>query len=159
MADAAVEIKGLSFAYQRQPVLSGVDLAIPRGDFVALLGPNGGGKSTLLKLIAGILKPARGEIRVLGRPVGEGGAGLGYVPQDVAARPPFPVTVLDVVLLGRLGPGHHRFSAEDRAIALACLGRVGLGAQRDRLVGQLSAASASGPSSPGPWPAGPSCFC
>ena len=66
--DYAIEVENLSFSYPLTPVLEDVTLAIPRGDFVCMVGPNGGGKTTLLRLILGLLTPARGTVRVFGRP-------------------------------------------------------------------------------------------
>ena len=65
---AAIVIKGLSFSYDGYPVLEDVNLSIPQGDFVSVVGPNGGGKTTLLKLVVGLLRPSRGEVRVFGAP-------------------------------------------------------------------------------------------
>ncbi|ADH85388.1 metal ABC transporter ATP-binding protein [Desulfurivibrio alkaliphilus] len=107
IANAApvIEVSGLDFAYNRhQPaVLQQVNLRIDHLDSICLVGPNGGGKTTLLKLILGLLTPQRGQIRVLGRTPAEVRLRLGYVPQYAHYDPLFPVTVMDVVLMGRLG--------------------------------------------------------
>jgi len=137
-AEPAVEVHGLSFSYGRQPVLVEVELLIAQGDFVALWGPNGGGKSTLLKILAGILKPVRGQVRVLGRPPGQAPGLVGYVPQDVTSRPGFPITVLETVMMGRLGGGRWRLDREDRRRALEALERVGLAQRAGELVAHLS---------------------
>ncbi|MCG6982191.1 MAG: ATP-binding cassette domain-containing protein, partial [Deltaproteobacteria bacterium] len=70
MRDVIIEIKDLWFSFNSIPVLKEVNLTVHRGDFIALLGPNGGGKTTLLKLILGLLKPDRGSIKVFGKPAG-----------------------------------------------------------------------------------------
>jgi len=139
-----IEIQNLNFAYNRQPVLSQVDLVIREGDCVALLGPNGGGKTTLLKLCLGLLKPDSGRVTVLGRDMGrEPGQVLGrigYVPQDLSLNPGFPITALDLVLTGRLAPGRNRFgfSRRDRAAAQGALETVGLGDRSGWRVDRLS---------------------
>jgi zinc transport system ATP-binding protein len=102
MSDGAplIEVRALTFGYNRQPVLEDVDLAIGRRDFLALVGPNGGGKTTLLKLILGLLRPWSGE--VVRRLSGRRGA-IGWVPQFSSFDRDFPLRVESLVLMGRLG--------------------------------------------------------
>ncbi len=144
MASAAIDIRGLDFAYGRQAVLSGVNLQIEPGDFVAFLGPNGGGKSTLLKLCLGLLRPQRGSISVLGQPTGLSFSKIltrvGYVPQDYEGSKGFPATVLELVLTGCLRPGRTswRWSRQDRAAAQKALELVGLWPRRDWRLDRLS---------------------
>jgi zinc transport system ATP-binding protein len=95
-----IEVRALSFGYDRQPVLEDVDLTIGRHDFLALVGPNGGGKTTLLKLILGLLKPWSGQ--VIRRLSGRRGA-IGWVPQFSSFDRDFPLRVESLVLMGRLG--------------------------------------------------------
>lgn len=95
-----IEVRALTFGYNRQSVLEDVDLAIGRHDFLALVGPNGGGKTTLLKLILGLLKPWSGE--VVRRLSGRRGA-IGWVPQFSSFDRDFPLRVESLVLMGRLG--------------------------------------------------------
>jgi zinc transport system ATP-binding protein len=139
-----MEIENLDFAYGRQPVLSGVNLRIEEGDYVALLGPNGGGKSTLLKLCLGLLKPRRGLIRLLGREVGPGHnpvlSRIGYVPQDSRVSNGFPITVRDLVLTGRLKQGRFnwRWTGEDRAAVAKSLELVGMWERRGWRLDRLS---------------------
>ena len=71
MRDAIIEIRDLWFSFNSIPVLKEVNLTVRRGDFIALLGPNGGGKTTLLKLILGLLRPDRGSIKVFNEPAGK----------------------------------------------------------------------------------------
>jgi len=101
----AVCIDGVSFSYGRHPVLRDVDLDIARGDFVSVIGPNGGGKSTLLKLILGLLEPDAGRVTVLGKRPDRARLQVGSLPQYAHVDPQFPVTALDVALMGRLGGG------------------------------------------------------
>ena len=132
-----IEIQGLSFSYDGSPVFENVSLSIPRGDFVCLVGPNGGGKTTLLKLLLGLLAPTRGMVRIFGHPPAEARSRMGYLPQGIAADPSFPVSAADVVLMGRLGNASTR-RALDREIASRALHDVGLYELRNRPFSSLS---------------------
>lgn len=99
-----IQIDDVSFAFPfSPPVLDHIDLEVTEGEFVGLVGPNGGGKTTLLKIILGLLKPSAGRIRVLGKPPEEGRSEIGYVPQFATFPRNFPISVRDTVLMGRLG--------------------------------------------------------
>ena len=129
MGDApAVMMKGVDFSFDGELVLEDVNLSISEGDFVAVVGPNGGGKTTLMKLTLGLLKPLRGTIEVFGRSPAQSAERLGYVPQVWACRPDFPVTILDVTLMGLVGPGPASgpYSRSDGEQARQALDRVGL---------------------------------
>lgn len=122
-----IEARDLAFDNPQTPVLRGVTFTVQAGDFVCMVGPNGGGKTTLLRLILGLLRPTSGTVRVFGRPPIEGRRRIGYMPQRAHLDPQFPVRALDVVLMGRLAPwrlGPHRRA--ERARALAALDEVGL---------------------------------
>ena len=95
-----IELAGVSFAYDGQDVLTDVNLTVRAGDFLAIIGPNGGGKTTLVKLMLGILAPRTGSVRVLGADPRDIRPAVGYVPQHAKVQPSFPVTVQEVVLLG-----------------------------------------------------------
>jgi len=121
-----VQLQDVWFSYGSRPVLEGVSLEVPAGSFAALIGPNGAGKSTLLRLLLGILKPQRGVVSLFGRPPGRHGQPIGYVPQGIRLPGGFPLSVEDVVLMGRygnLGP-FRRPSAEDRRLAHGALDQV-----------------------------------
>jgi zinc transport system ATP-binding protein len=99
-----IELKGVSFAYDiGPPALEHVSLAVEEGEFMGLVGPNGGGKSTLLKLVLGLLTPGEGEVRVAGRTPQQARKMIGYVPQYAHFARDFPISVEETVLLGRLG--------------------------------------------------------
>jgi zinc transport system ATP-binding protein len=100
-----IDIQSLNFSYGSVPTLSGINLQVADGEFLGMVGPNAGGKSTLLKLILGLLQPQSGSVRVLGRPSSLASRLLGYVPQYPSFSRDFPITVEQVVELGRLGLG------------------------------------------------------
>ena len=140
MNSTIVEMENVSFAYNGQTVLQDVNLAIAPEDFVAIIGPNGGGKTTLLKLLLGLLKPDTGRIRVLGNSPGEASHHIGYVRQDVHINQRFPITALDVVLMGKLDPRRRwaRHTAQDRRDALEALERMEMAPYAKRRIGELS---------------------
>lgn len=136
----AIRIENLSFSYNGLPVLDGVDLRIRERDFLAIVGPNGGGKTTLLKLILGLLTPERGTVAVFGQPPAKVRSRLGYMPQHVHLDPLFPVTVADVVLMGRLcrEARFGFFRRTDRQKAAEALDLVDLAGLGNRPFAELS---------------------
>jgi zinc transport system ATP-binding protein len=140
MKDLIVDINNVYFAYNGRTVLEDVSLDIRQGDFIAMIGPNGGGKTTLLKLMLGLLKPAKGKIRVLGDTTKKASHHIGYVSQDVHINRSFPITSIDVVLMGNLGPGKRwgRNTAQDRREALDALERMEIETFANRKIGELS---------------------
>ena len=141
---AMIRFDNVSFAYGRGPaVLDGVKLIVTEGEFLGLIGPNGGGKSTLLKLTLGLLRPQSGTVQVFGRDAASLGPDrrlLGYVPQDTSVRKHFPATVMDVVLMGTyasLGLFRKPGPAEKEA-AMRAIKDVGLEGLHTRLAGHLS---------------------
>ncbi|MCG6909414.1 MAG: ABC transporter ATP-binding protein [Deltaproteobacteria bacterium] len=134
-----VEIKDLDFAYNGDLVLQDVNLSIRQPDFMAVIGPNGGGKTTLLKLILGLLKPDRGTVSVDGMHPRKAAARIGYVPQDFQINATFPITALDVVLMGTLDPMNRRpLQSANRRKALEALDQMEMAAYADRKIGLLS---------------------
>ncbi len=131
---------GVDFGFGAGLVLEDVTLSIAEGDFVAVVGPNGGGKTTLVKLMVGLLTPLRGTVRVFGQPPTRSAERLGYVPQIWDCRPSFPVTVMDVTLMGLVGPGPAGgpYSRADRDQAVLALDRVGLTDMAERPFCELS---------------------
>ncbi|HHP7235468.1 MAG TPA: metal ABC transporter ATP-binding protein [Desulfobacterales bacterium] len=137
---AIIEIKDLDFAYNGETVLKDVNLTVRQKDFVAVIGPNGGGKTTLLKLVLGLLTPVKGTVRVDGKSPQEASSCIGYVPQDVHTNRSFPITAIDVVLMGKLDPKQRlsRRSAANRRDALAALERMEMETRADKKIGMLS---------------------
>lgn len=142
--EPAVSVKNLSFAYQDRPVLTNVCFDIQPGQFIGMIGPNGGGKTTLLKLILGFLKASAGKIHVFGRLPIAARHEMAYVPQSLRFDKQFPITVLELVLEGRLShlSWYGRFSKQDKQLALEALGLVGLEHLQHRPFGSLSGGQA-----------------
>ena len=140
MKDAIIEIRDVCFAFNGQPVLTDINLRVKTGAFLAMIGPNGGGKTTLLRLMLGLLSPHKGSVRVFGKPPREVSYRIGYVPQDVHINQRFPISALDVVLMGKLKPGRgwSRYSRKDRIAAHDALERMEVGAYSHRRIGELS---------------------
>jgi len=140
MPVSAIDLKNISFFYSSHPILTNVNLTVEEQDFLAIMGPNGSGKTTLIKIILGILNPAQGTVKVFGKKPPEAAGLLGYVPQDTGINKDFPISVMDVTLMGRLGltGRDRRFTSEDRALARKVLEQVGMWGYRDRPIGKLS---------------------
>lgn len=139
MTPPAVELVGVSLALRGAPVLEDVSLRIDAHDYLAILGPNGGGKSTLLRVILGLIPPDRGSVRVFGEPPGRVRGRVGYVPQRPLFDLDFPIRVMDVVLMGRLGAARlGRLGTRDRDLARDALAHVEMEPYAERPVGTLS---------------------
>ncbi|HZU05804.1 MAG TPA: metal ABC transporter ATP-binding protein [Chloroflexota bacterium] len=135
-----LQVEGVRAGYGSLLVLEDVSFTLERGSLTALVGPNGAGKSTLFQVLLGLLAPWAGTVRVQGRPVRECRFAFGYLPQHSQLDLDFPVTVRDVVMMGRyarLGPGRWPGPA-DRAVVERCLAEVGLAELAERPFGELS---------------------
>jgi len=138
--EPVIDLKGVSFAYDGPPVLEDVTFQVRARDFLSIVGPNAGGKTTLIKLILGLLQPTRGSIRLFGEPPAKGRRRVGYMPQQAALSIHFPVTVIEVVLMGRLTAGRNPvfYRRADRAAGAEALARMGLADLKDRPFSALS---------------------
>ena len=136
----AVDVSHLRAGYNGHAVLDDVTFTVEKGCLAGLVGPNGSGKSTLIRVIMGLMKPRSGGVEVSGTAVKAGRTSIGYAPQSELVDWSFPVTVQDVVLMGRYGKIGlvRRPGPEDREIALRSLERVGLADFSQRRVGELS---------------------
>jgi manganese/zinc/iron transport system ATP- binding protein len=136
----ALEVHDLTVSYHRKPVLWNVDLAIPPGRLVGIIGPNGAGKSTLIKAIMGLIPLSSGWVQVFGKPVESQRQQVAYIPQRESVDWTFPVTAMDVVLMGRFGgvPWWKRIGKRDRERARACLEKVGMLPYANRQISNLS---------------------
>lgn len=121
-------------------VLDRLDLTVYEGDYLAILGPNGGGKTTLLKVILGLVKPASGSVTVFGGQPGRATGRIGYVPQRLFFDREFPISAWDVVLMGRLSKKRmmRRYGSMDRQLATRALETTGILHLKDRRLGTLS---------------------
>ncbi|MEF9971805.1 MAG: ABC transporter ATP-binding protein [Oscillospiraceae bacterium] len=139
--DSAIHIEKLSVNYRHTPALSDVCLDVPRGEFLGIIGPNGGGKTTLLKAILGLVPISGGTISVFGQNKIASRKPIGYVPQFSAVDRSFPISVKEVVMTAFMKGALHpffRYSAENRDRALEQLERVSIGELAERQISELS---------------------
>jgi zinc transport system ATP-binding protein len=140
---ALVDIDRVDFGYARQPVLAGIDLRVEPGTTLGLIGPNGGGKTTLIRLLLGLLEPTAGHVRIAGLPPAKAiarGDLIGYLPQNPPQSSRLPLSVRQVVRLGLAGKtgilrGYRR---EDLDFVDSLIERVGVADMAERPVGALS---------------------
>jgi len=116
MKQNILSIENLSFAYQQAEVLQNINLKVYEGEVVTIIGPNGGGKTTLLKLILGLLTPQTGSIKIYGRTPRAASKYIGYVPQQIDYDKKFPITVNDIVLSGRVKSWGFYSSSDHRRV-------------------------------------------
>jgi len=123
-----LKFENVSFSYADRPVLDEASFMLDIGDSICVVGPNGGGKTTLLKLALGLLKPQSGKIHLLGGSPEKMRHHVGYVPQHLHFDPQFPISVEEVVLMGRLGsvPSGKRYKKEDYSAVASALETMGL---------------------------------
>lgn len=139
-----IQLDHVNFSYADTPVLTNVNLSINPCEFIGIIGPNGGGKTTLLKLLMGFLKPTSGKLDVFGTSPQVSRLQIAYVPQTQRFDRDFPISVLELVLLGRLSklPWYGKFSAEDKEAAKQALEKVRLSNFQNRPFGTLSGGQA-----------------
>ncbi len=134
----ALEIKNLYFRYDKETVLENINFSLEDKKFMAIIGPNGGGKTTLLKLILGFLKPYKGEIKIYGKSPQEISELIGYVPQHTNFSLDIPITVFDIVLQGRLKKGKFFYDKLDREKAEEVLKTLKIEKFKNRKIKDLS---------------------
>jgi len=134
----AIEIKNLYFKYQNEWVLENINLKLKDKEFLAIIGPNGGGKTTLLKLILGFLKPNKGEIKIYGKNPIKAIEIIGYVPQYTTFSLDIPITVFDIVLQGRLAKNKFFYSKEDKEKAINLMHKLKIEHLKNKKIKDLS---------------------
>jgi ABC-type Mn2+/Zn2+ transport system ATPase subunit len=139
-AAACLTLDGVTVAYDGKPALDNVSLSVPHGAQVAIVGPNGAGKSTLFKALVGLLPVRSGTMMLRDRAPGKHGDTIAYVPQREEIDWGFPVTVHDVVMMGRYGRlgWFRRPGATDREVVARCLDELGIAELERRAIGELS---------------------
>jgi len=135
-----IDVEHVTFTYDKQIVLEDVSLKVEAKDFLAIIGPNGGGKSTLLKLILGINPLQKGSIEVLGKAPSKSLTHIGYVPQNTNVNTDFPIKVIEVVLIGHTEGKHPLFGygKDEIACAMGALTQVGMEEYAQSKIGALS---------------------
>ncbi|WP_373482970.1 metal ABC transporter ATP-binding protein [Acetobacterium sp.] len=141
MRNKVVHVDNLTVFYGQTPAIAGVCLDVYEGEYLGIIGPNGGGKTTLLKTILGINPPTEGAVEIYGEPIARKRTLMGYVPQFAAMNKTFPITVFEVVLTGRIKsrfkPFFH-YTQKDKEIVWDLLAKVGLSDLAERQISQLS---------------------
>jgi zinc transport system ATP-binding protein len=135
-----ISVRHLWVAYREHVVLEDVNLSVKELDFIGIVGPNGGGKTTLLKALLGLVSPARGEVRIMGKRAEEARRHVGYVPQLTEFDRDFPISVWDAARMGRLASRGllQRYTDEDDQAVEGALEKVDMLDQWDRPFGDLS---------------------
>ncbi|MFW6082906.1 MAG: metal ABC transporter ATP-binding protein [Chloroflexota bacterium] len=135
-----IDVQSVWAAYDELTVLENVNLSVRELDFIGIVGPNGGGKTTLFRVLLGLVQPTRGRVRVLGKRPKDGRRYIGYVPQITTFDADFPISVSQVVRMGRLGSRGllQRYNEEDEEIVRNALRQVEMFDQRNRPFGDLS---------------------
>lgn len=142
--ESIIRLENVSFGYGEAPVLQDISFEVSKGEFIGIFGPNGGGKTTLLKIMMGFLEPGSGLVSVFGKPPQASRELMAYVPQRLTFDKQFPISVLELVLSGRLSklPWYGRYSQEDYLAAYEILEKVNLFDFRNRSFGTLSGGQA-----------------
>ena len=135
-----IDIKNINFSYNSTKVLDNINLKIYENDFLAIIGPNGGGKSTLLKLILGLENYKKGSIKIYDKKINKNISKLGYVPQNTNINIDFPIKVIDVVMMGHIHEKKSLFghSKSDKLCAMGSLQKVGMQDFAKEKIGSLS---------------------
>jgi len=135
-----ISVQHLWAGYDGETVLEDINFSVKELDFIGLIGPNGGGKTTLLKVLLGLLPPTRGEVQIMGQSIKEGRRHVGYVPQAVEFDHDFPISVWEVARMGRLSHRRllQRYTAEDNEVVAEALRSVEMLDLRDHPIGALS---------------------
>lgn len=142
MSNTVIELKNLCVCYGRHCALRNINLEITeKNEFLALIGPNGAGKSTLLKVLLGLVKPSSGKVEVFGKSPHAVRGMIGYVPQHVNFNRNFPISVFEVIFMGRLKGGlqlFHSFSKQDNNLVEEIMEKLNISYLKNRQISKLS---------------------
>ncbi len=141
MSNPAIQIENVSVYYGQTPAITGICLDVGEGEYLGIIGPNGGGKSTLLKAVLGLVPISSGTVRIYGKEAKGSRTVLGYVPQFSNVDKNFPITLNEVVLTGRMKAGISplfRFSKSDREAVSKILEKIGIAHLASRQISELS---------------------
>ena len=135
-----VELHNLTVAYFNKPAIWNVDYTLPKGNMIGIIGPNGSGKTTMLKSIMGLIQPSSGYVKLFGKDLDEVRTKIAYVPQRGSVDWDFPASVFETVLMGRFRKNNlfQRTTKEDKKIAMEALEKVQLENFKNRQISQLS---------------------
>jgi len=133
-----IEVKNLSFSYGKSVVLEDINLELEEGDFLAIIGPNGGGKTTFVKLLLGLRDIQSGSIQIFGKPPKEARSSIGYLPQYINFNMDMPISVEEIVLQGRLSKDKLFYSTKDRQIVKEQLEKMQISDLTHRKINELS---------------------
>jgi zinc transport system ATP-binding protein len=134
----AVEINHVSLKFNEQLILQDINFSIEQKDFIAIIGPNGGGKTTLLKVILGILTPDKGQVKVFDKKPNKAKDLMGYLPQRLDFDRDFPINVFETVLMGRYHGLLKKYSTKDHDAVIEALKNVEMDKFKDRQISKLS---------------------
>ena len=137
---SVIAIDNLSFSYEKDIILENINLHVEALDFLAIIGPNGGGKSTLLKLILGMNQSKKDSIKIFDKAPKKNLSLIGYVPQNTNVNIDFPIKVIEVVLMGHVGSKNPIFGygKDEVACAMGALAQVGMQEYSQNKIGSLS---------------------
>ncbi len=134
-----IKLENVFFSYNNEEFLKNINLSIYEDDFLGIIGPNGGGKTSLLKLILGLLKPKKGKIQVFGKTPKEGRESIGYLSQFKNIDFDFPITAFEIVLLSRVGKKlFKRHSIQDKEAAEKAIKSLGIWHLKNKTLSELS---------------------
>ena len=138
--EPVLELHNITVTYNNKPAIWNIDFAIPHKTMVGVIGPNGSGKTTMIRTVMGLIAPSSGYVKIFGTTLEEARNRIAYVPQRSSVDWDFPVSVFDTVLMGRYNPRNlfKRTTQQDKDIALECLEKVGMEKFVNRQISQLS---------------------
>ncbi len=133
-----IDVTNLGFSYHDNTILQDINLTVNKGDYLAIIGPNGGGKTTFVKLLLGLRSPSKGTIMIERKPPLKARNNIGYLPQYINFNMDMPINVLDIVLQGRMQKDKLFYTKEDKAIAQAQLEKMQVSHLKSRKIKELS---------------------